>query len=132
MNKEKLGILLTNIRNGRKIHGLTHYAIQSIEEGRSSYPVANLLVYCEQLSVQFALTDLATDEVLLIDTMEQLHEALQMLMKRYQIDEKMIYRQTGVHYTAPKDENKNGSLSINTLLAMCQVIHCRLDFIQSN
>lgn len=130
MNKEKLGIELSHIRNGKTIHGLTNYAIKSIDEGRSSYPVTNLLIYCEALSLQIVLTDMATDESYPVDNIQEIHDVLQMLMKRWQIDDALMYRKTGIHYTAPK--GKTGSLSIVTMLAMCSVLHCKLDFIKTN
>lgn len=127
MNKERLGIELSHKRNGRPIDGLTKYAVKSIEEGRSSYPVVNLLVYCEALSLQMTITDLAMDESYPVDTIQEVHDVLQMLMERWKIDDANIYRKSGVHYTAPK--GKTGSLSITTLLAMCKVLHCKLDFV---
>lgn len=130
MNKEKLGIELSHIRNGKSIEGLTGYAVKSIEEGRSSYPVTNLLIYCEALSLQMVLTDMATDESYPVDNIQEIHDVLQMLMKRWRIDDSCMYRKTGIHYTAPK--GKTGSLSIVTMLAMCSALHCKLDFIKTN
>lgn len=130
MNKEKLGIELSHIRNDKPIEGLTGYAVKSIEEGRSSYPVTNLLIYCEALSLQMVLTDMATDESYPVDNIQEIHDVLQMLMKRWQIDDSCMYRKTGIHYTAPK--GKTGSLSIVTMLAMCSALHCKLDFIKTN
>lgn len=127
MNKEKLGIELSHKRNGKPIIGLTKYAVKSIEEGRSSYPVSNLLVYCEALHLQMAITDLAMDETYPVDTIQEVHEVLQMLMQRWKVDDTDIYRKSGVHYTAPK--GNTGSLSITTMLAMCKVLHCKLDFV---
>lgn len=127
MNKEKLGIELSHKRNGNPIVGLTKYAIKSIEEGRSSYPVSNLLVYCRALSMQMTITDLAMDEIYPVDTIQEVHDVLQMLMERWSLDEADIYRKSGVHYTAPK--GNTGSLSIITMLEMCKVLHCKLDFI---
>lgn len=130
MNKEKLGIELSHIRNGKPIPGLTSYAVKSIDEGRSSYPVTNLLIYCEALSLQMVLTDMATDESYPVDNIQEIHDVLQMLMKRWQIDDSCMYRKTDIHYTAPK--GKTGSLSIATMLAMCSALHCKLDFIKTN
>lgn len=130
MNKEKLGIELSHIRNGKPIQGLTNYAVKSIDEGRSSYPVTNLLIYCEALSLQVVLTDMATDENYPVGNIQEIHDVLQMLMKRWQIDDALMYRKTGIHYTAPK--GKTGSLSIVTMLAMCSALHCKLDFIKTN
>lgn len=127
MNKEKLGEELSHRRGGSPIEGLSDYTIKSIEEGRSSYPVTNLLIYCEALSLQLTITDLATDEIYPVDTIKEVHEVLQMLMQRWKVDEATIYRKANVHYTAPK--GNTGSLSINTMLAMCKVLHCKLDFV---
>lgn len=127
MNKEKLGIELSHKRGDNPIIGLSKYAVKSIEEGRSSYPVTNLLLYCKALSMQMAITDLAMDEIYPVDTIQEVHEVLQMLMQRWKIDDVDIYRKSGVHYTAPK--GNTGSLSITTMLAMCKVLHCKLDFV---
>lgn len=130
MNKETLGKKLKWMRKGRPVNGLSKYSIKSIEEGRSSYPVTNLLIYCEALSLQIVMTDMATDENYPIEDIQNIHEILQMLMKRWQITEYSMYRTTGFHYTAPK--GKTGSISIATLLAMCSVLHCKLDFLKTN
>lgn len=130
MNKEKLGIELSLIRGDKPIEGLTVYAVKSIEEGRSSYPVTNLLTYCEALSLQMVLTDMATDESYPVDDIQEIHDVLQMLMQRWHINDSCMYRKTGIHYTTPK--GKTGSLSIVTLLAMCAALHCKLDFIKTN
>lgn len=128
MNKEQLGATLSHMRGDKVVEGLTKYAIKSIEDGRSSYPVANLMAYCEALSLQMAIKDIATDEIYPVDTIEEVHEVLQMLMKRWQITETIIYQKANVHYTAPKAGK--GSLSITTLLAMCKVLHCKLLFVK--
>lgn len=130
MNKEKLGYDLSKLRNGRPVNGLTKYSIKSIETGRSSYPVTNLLKYCKELSLRLVLTDKATGESYPADEIQEVHEILQMLMKRWQFDEASMYRKAEVHYTPPKGDN--GSLSISTMLAMCSVLRCKLSFIQTN
>lgn len=128
MNKEQLGAVLSHLRGGSSVEGLTKYAVKSIEEGRSSYPVANLMSYCEALSIQMAIKDMATDEIYPVDTVKEVHEVLQMLMKRWQISVSVIYQKANVHYTVPK-AGKN-TLSITTMLAMCKVLHCKLCFIK--
>lgn len=130
MNKEELGIELARIRNGNPVEGLSKYAIRSIEKGRSSYPVSNLIIYCNALSLQIVMTDMATDESYPVDDTQEIHAVLQMLMKRWHIDDSSMCRKAGCHYTAPK--GTAGSLSISTMLAMCSALHCKLDFIQTN
>ena len=127
MNKERLGAKLSHIRNGKSITRLSKYVVKSIEDGRASYSISKLIVYCEELSLQMAITDLAFDEVYPVDTIFEVHDVLQMLMRRWNIDESMIYRKTGAHYTAPK--YSASPLSINTMLSMCKVLHCKLDFV---
>lgn len=73
------------------------------------------------------ITDLAMDEIYPADTIQEVHEILQMLMQRWKLDEADIYRKSGVHYTAPK--GSTGSLSITTMLGMCKALHCKLDFV---
>lgn len=127
MNKEKLGERLSHIRNGKSITRLSKYVVKSIEDGRASYSISNLIVYCEELSLQMTITDLAFDEIYPVDTIYEVHDVLQMLMERWKIDESIIYRKTGAHYTAPKYDRC--SLSINTMLSMFKVLHCKLDFV---
>lgn len=128
MNKEQLAEELARMRGDRKIDTLSSYAVRSIETGGSSYPVSNLLKYCEALSVQMVMSDMVVDEHYPVDTMQEVHEVLQMLMERWDTDCAGIFRKAGVHYTPPK--GNTGSLSIVTMLAMCSVLHCKLDFIK--
>lgn len=130
MNKEKLGVQLAFMRDGKQIDGLTKYAIKSIEEGRSSYPVANLLKYCKSIGRRMVITDMATDESYAIDEIEEVHEVLQWLMDRWKIDEALMYRKTGIHYTAQK--GNTGSISITTMLSMLSALHAKLDFVKYN
>lgn len=128
MTKEQLAARIKGATKDKEYHGeLSGYAIASITEGRSSYPVANLISYCNGLDLQFAITDINTDECYDIDDIMDVHNVIKMLMDRYMVDHKLVYRMTAVHYTAPK--NGQAPLSINTLLAVCSVLHCKLDFV---
>lgn len=127
MTKEQLAIKLAQISQENKCpEKLSDYSIKSIREGRSSYPVSNLIDYCEGMELQMMMVDLATDEMYGIYGIMDVHNVIGMLMKRYNIDCQRIYRETSVHYTPPK--NKRTSLSINTLLAVCSVLHCKIEF----
>lgn len=129
MTKEQLADKLKGIRQDNKYSGkLSGYAVRSIEESRSSYPVSNLIDYCEGTNLQMVMVDMATDEMYDICEVMDIHEAIDMLMKRYNIDSQYIYRKTAVHYTAPK--NGRAPLSVNTLLAVCSSLHCKIDFIR--
>ena len=133
MNKVELGVKLANMRNGQSIEGLTDYAVKSIEEARSSYPVANMLMYCNRLHIVVVLKDTATMECYPVENTSEVHDVLQMLMQRWQIDDTMMFRKTGIHYTAPKSkaDAERGSLSIDTMLAMCKTLRCELNFVQN-
>jgi len=127
MTKEQLAKKLNEVCGNNVYSGkLSGYAVRSIVESRSSYPVSNLIEYCEGMDVRMAITDLATDEVYTIDEIMQVHEVIGMLMERYDVDYQFVYRKTAVHYTAPKDGR--ASLSVNTLLAVCSCLHCKIDF----
>lgn len=143
MNQEQLADRLKSISGNEPYKGeLTQYAVQSILSGRSNYPVANLLTYCKDLNITFVMEDMATEDRFYPTSVLEIHKTLDLLMKRYLIDAKLIYRKTGVHYTSPKSldeedlkriEGESGhkyqvSLSIKTLLAVCEVIHCHLIF----
>lgn len=141
MTKEELAKKLEQTRTqecDRNV--LTDYAIQSIEQGRSSYPVSNLLVYCAGTKLQLIMVDMATEEEFAPTSALEVHQVLNKLMERYDVDHKLVYRKTAVHYTPPKTLDSKElerlqktqkhviPLSITTLLAVCSVIHCSLDF----
>lgn len=128
MRKEVLGYQLSELRKGRPVESLSKYAVKSIEKGRSSYPVSNLIVYCNELNIQLSIIDSTTDDVFPVNSTADVHAILQLLMKRWKITELDIYKKTEVHYTPPK--GNEGSLSINTLLTMLKVLHCKLKYIQ--
>ncbi len=143
MNQEQLADRLKSVSGNEPYKGeLTQYAVQSILSGRSNYPIANLLAYCTDMNIRFGMEDMATEDCFYPNSVLEVHKTLDLLMRRYLIDAKMIYRKTGVHYTSPKSLDEEDlkriggeggrkyqvSLSIKTLLAVCDVIHCRLLF----
>lgn len=133
MNLQELSDKLQSHIQGRSYNGnLTYYARKSIEQGRSNYPVANLIEYCEGCGIKLIMTDMATEERFNPRTILEVHQVIVLLMRRYDIDCQLIYRKTAIHYSKPKEEmsgNKfNTSLSVKTLLAVCDVIHCSLSF----
>lgn len=144
--RETIAQALKNIRGGRELTDcpLTGYVVDSIETGRSSYPVANLLSYCKGLGVQVKINDWATDKDIQVSSVIEVHKVLNMLMERYKVDYKLVYRETGLYYTAPKtfdeeelerartagkDKKFLAPLSVNTLLGICFVIHSELKFV---
>lgn len=145
MNQEQITERLKEASKGKIYRGsLSTYAAQSIVSGRSNYPVSNLITYCKDLGLELVMKDLTTEDCFSPDSVLEVHKVLNLLMERYEIDSKIVYQKTSVHYTAPKsfavDEfdkmksNQNGGkyaapLSINTFLAVCEVIHCDLSFI---
>jgi transcriptional regulator with XRE-family HTH domain len=145
MNQEQIAEKLKAISQDKVYKGgLSAYAIQSIKSGRSNYPVSNLIAYCQDLGLKFVMTDLTTEDCFYPISVLDVHKVLDLLMNRYEVDNKLVYRKTAVHYTAPKSlveeelekikatsgTNKYvASLSIKTLLAVCEVIHCDLSFI---
>ena len=143
MNQKQLADSLKSASGESSYNGtLTQYAVQSILSGRSNYPVANMLSYCSDMNISFCMMDKATEDCFYPTTILEVHKTLDLLMKRYLIDPKLVYRKTGVHYTSPKSLNEEDlkkiqgesgqkyqvSLSIKTLLAVCEVIHCDLYF----
>lgn len=144
MNQEQLADKIKAASEGAAYKGdLTSYAVQSIEMGRSNYPVSNLITYCQDQNLQLVMKDMATEDCFYPDSVLDVHKTLDLLMRRYKIDPKLIYRKTGVHYTPPKsliqedlermmsesDSRKYMiPLSIKTLLAVCDVIYCELSF----
>lgn len=128
MTKQEIGKKLAEIRNGCKVDNtMTEYAIQSIEQCRSSYPVSNLVALCNTLKVQLYMEDTNTGEKYPVDSVEDCHEIIGFLMSRYETDEKEIYRLTGTHYTLPKGTNQH--LSINTLYDVCKALNADLSLL---
>lgn len=120
---------------------LTSYAVKSIVEGKSNYPVSNLLQYCNDMNIVITMLDETTEDKFYPKTILEVHWILNLLMDRYEVDPKLVYRKTGIYYTPPKtfeqeelDKLKSqgvrfaAPLSIKTLLAVCEVIHCNLLF----
>lgn len=144
MNQEQIAEKLKAISQDKVYKGgLSTYAVQSIRSGRSNYPVSNLITYCQDLGLKFVMIDLTTEDRFFPVSILGVHKVLNLLMDRYEVDNKLIYRKTAVHYTAPKSlveeelekiKSVSGSskyvtpLSIKTLLAVCEVIHCDLSF----
>ena len=144
MNQEQLAQRIKTATNGATYTGgLTPYAVQSIELARSNYSVQNLISFCQDMKLKFVMTDMATEDRFYPESVLDVHKVLDLLMKRYNVDYKLVYRKTGVHYTPPKSlipeelERIKGDvdsrkyvtpLSIKTLLAVCEVIYCDLTF----
>ena len=134
MNQEQDTEKLKELVGNKLYKGtLSSYAVESIKLGRSNYPVSNLLAYCNDFDLKVVMMDLTTEDCFYPKTVFDVHKILELLMDRYNIDTKAVYRKTSIHYTLPKSnqaENTKGAapLSIKTLLAVCQVIHCDLLF----
>lgn len=128
MNREQFTERLATAINGRTYQGkLTDYAAHSIERSKSNFPVTNLITYCQDMNLAIVMTDMATEDVFYPTSVIEVHNILNLLMQRYDIDNKLVYRKTAVHYTVPKSDDV-APLSIKTLLAVCEVIHCDLSF----
>lgn len=131
MTQTQIANRLKGSLQGRSYVGsLTSYAVKSIEEGRSNYPVSNLIAYCEDMNLRLAMFDLVTEDCFYPTSVLEVHKVLGLLMERYNVDYKLVYRKTAIHYTAPKsfDDSSKAPLSIKTFLAVCDVIHCDLRF----
>lgn len=133
MNQQELADKLKTCVEGQTYNGLlTRYAKESIEKSRSNYPVANLIAYCNGYGLKIVMTDETTEDRFCPKTILDIHKVIGLLMCRYNIDAQLVYRKTATHYSKPKEDAKsakhNSPLSIRTLLAVCEVIHCDLSF----
>lgn len=144
MTQEQIAKRIKAVATDKGYKGsLTPYAIKSIDEGRSNYPVSNLITYCRDMRLRLVMFDLTTEDCFYPESVLDIHKVLDILMQRYEVDYKLIYRKTAIHYTAPKSFDENDlekmkakskgkkyvtPLSIKTLLAVCDVIHCDLRF----
>lgn len=134
MKREELASILRGLRNGKPLGkgAPSGYVVQSIETGRSSYTVTQLLAYCEGCNLQMAINDWATDENFSVNSALEAHQLLDLLIGRYQVSRKTIYAKTGITYTPPRKRKGDGEcvthLSIQTLLGVLSVMHCELRF----
>lgn len=144
MTQEQIAERIKAASHNKKYCGsLTSYAVKSIIEGRSNYPASNLITYCQDMNLKLVMFDLVTEDCFYPKSVLDIHKVLDLLMRRYNVDYKLVYRKTAIHYTAPKsfDEkdlekmksDSNGKkyvapLSVKTFLAVCDVIHCDLRF----
>lgn len=127
---------LNGALRGREYEGeLSQYVRRSIVQGTSNYGVKNLIEFCNGAGLTFTMTDMATEEVFELDTVAKAHQTIDKLMKRYDVDCMLVYRKTACYYTLPRKKDGKGeerkypeSLSVKTLVAVCQVIHCELRF----
>lgn len=129
MTTEQIAERLREVRgDGEYVGSMSGYSRMTIEQHRANYPVSNLMGYCDGLGIQPIITDMTMSESYDVDSVSDVHEVIAMLMKRYEIDEKYLYRKTARHYTPPKEGRT--SLSIEVLLAILDAMMCKLDFIK--
>lgn len=144
MTQEQIAERIKAVSQSKDYSGsLSSYAVKSIVEGRSNYPASNLITFCQDMGLKIVMQDLVTEDCFYPESVLAIHKVLDVLMKRYSIDYKLVYRKTAVHYTAPKSLDEKDlekikvklkgkkyvtPLSIKTLLAVCDVIHCDLRF----
>lgn len=144
MTKEQIAAGIRRAMAGREYSGtLSPHVKRSIEEAASNYPAANLMAYLEDAGVRLVMTDRATGDDFRPSSVTEIHLVIGLLMERWNINWRKLYRLTGVYYSQPKDlpiaeYERSGRcpdgledftlLSINTLLAVCEAIGCDLDF----
>lgn len=114
---------------------LTQYAVESIKTGRGNYPIANLMAYCEDMNVTVKLIDMNTDDEYPLIDQKNLHEILGGLMYHYNVTPTIILREGEVYYTPPgyndekrKVEEEELTISVDTFMGVCDVLHCYLKF----
>lgn len=130
MTQEQLTeIINTLVTESAQNSALSAHIQKAITGGQYNYSVPNLLLYCEERGIKLEIVDLATEDCFIVSQIADVHRVVLLLMDRYNSSPEMVYRKTGIHYSAPKviDGSKsNKSLSIKTLLAICNTIHCTL------
>ena len=122
MNRIELGKRLVALRSELEIFGLSQYAIQSLEAGRSSYSVSNLFLYTDAIGCSVFVWDYNIDEHYRIGSMDDCHELIMFLMQQNKANINDMSSQIGIRYTKPKGGHT--SLSIDTLLAILSYFHC--------
>ena len=140
MTEKQIAERLLEAIKGKTVYfSLSRNAVASIENGRNNYPVSRLLSYCNDTKLAMVMKDMATEESYTVHTVLEISRLLKMLMHRYKVGRCEILHKTGVCYTAPNLEDTDGrrcrkggrhylSLTIRTLLAVCETIHCDILF----
>ena len=79
--------MLTEMRgDAKKTKNLGYQAVISIESGCSSYPVANLVTYCNDYSITFNIVKKKPTRRYAIRTMDDIREAIMELMKQKNVN----------------------------------------------
>lgn len=142
MTQEDIALRLNELTADKTYQGqLTKHVLNSIKDVKSNYTVVSLLQYCQDMGITVTLEDNTTEDRFVIQDVLDAHKILHLLMHRYLVDVKDIFRLSGVHYTPPKSSNFNQleylkkkgvkfatPLSIRTFLAVCDVLHCNILF----
>lgn len=132
--------MLHDALDGAKYHGsLSRHISSAIEQHRTNYSFENLMQYCRDMGVAFSIMDMNTEDSFPVCSSLEAHKVIRLLMDRYNVNEKIIYKRVPVLYTAPKsydakelermrqaDPRKRNMapLSIYTFLAVCAALHC--------
>lgn len=129
MDRSEIGYILSELRANAPLSGkLGKYAIISIESGRTSYPVANMIIYCKDYSIKIEIVDRIRSERHEIREVDDVHRLIRFMIKDRKINMASLNRAINRNYTS-KDKTGSGiPISINMLLIILDYFKCDLKF----
>lgn len=131
MERYEIGFILSEMRgDAKRTKNLGGHAIISIESGRSSYPVANLVTYCNDYSITFNIVKRRPTKRYAIRTIDDIHEAIRELMELKNVNLNHL-RMAINSDLSTKKIGKNIPISIDTLISVLDYFECELEFIKT-
>ena len=131
MERYEIGFMLSEMRgDAKRTKNLGSHAIISIESGRSSYPVANLVTYCNDYSITFNIVKRRPTKRYAIRTIDDIHEAIRELMELKNVNLNHL-RMAINSDLSTKKIGKNIPISIDTLISVLDYFECELEFIKT-
>ena len=126
MNRFELGQKLKKLRGTKMLSNsvISANVIDSIENGKASYSVKKLLLYCGIAGISPAIYITLLDETRPIITVLDFHKAIARMLDIYNETPHSLYNKISINYTVPNA--KASPLSIDTLLAICD--YCDSEF----
>ena len=131
MERYEIGFMLSEMRgDAKRTKNLGGHAIISIESGRSSYPVANLVTYCNDYSIAFNIVRRRPTKRYAIRTIDDIHEAIRELMELKNVNLNHL-RMAINSDLSTKKIGKNIPISIDTLISVLDYFECEFEFIKT-
>jgi len=132
MERLEVSFILTRLRGNRaRTKKLGKYASDTIETGRHSFPVSNMLIYCEDYDIGAVVYDKKRKFEYKVADMDDVNQTIRFLLDWRHVSVNKLCRDIGRVYT---DRERDGklSMSIDTFLKVLKYLDCELRFKSNN